>query len=238
MNILITGGSSGLGRATVELLANEAQHNILFTYYQQKEDAETLTKNYDNVSALGVDFSNTDSVNKLCVAIEEMSLDVLVNSAYSGSLISNHFHKINPNEFMESFSHNIIPTIKVTQAAIAGFRKKRFGKIINVLTSALLGLPPIGTAIYVSNKAYLQELSKVWNKEFSKYNITSNCISPEYMNTGFANTDDRILEQMIKEHPLNKLLTVEEVAFVIKFLIESSQQVNGINIPINNANNS
>jgi hypothetical protein len=45
--------------------------------------------------------------------------------------------------------------------------------------------------------------------------------------------DERILEQMQQEHPLKKLLTVDEVAQAIKFFVDASQQVNGVKLPIN-----
>lgn len=107
------------------------------------------------------------------------------------------------------------------------------GKIINIITEAILGLPPMGYSIYAANKAYLMELSSVWNKEYTRYNITSNCILPAYMGTPFAKVDDRIVEQMVQEHPLKKLLTPEEVAFGVKFFIDASQQVNGVKLTIN-----
>lgn len=62
------------------------------------------------------------------------------------------------------------------------------------------------------------ELSSVWNKEYTRYNISSNCILPAYMQTKFAEVDERILEQMVYNHPLNKLLTVEKVAQTVNFL--------------------
>ena len=77
------------------------------------------------------------------------------------------------------------------------------------------------------------ELSNVWNKEYTRYNITSNCILPAYMQTKFAEVDERIVEQMAKEHPLKKLLNVEEVAQAVKFFVEAPQQVNGVKLPIN-----
>ena len=134
---------------------------------------------------------------------------------------------------MVSFNYNLVPTIMITQAAINVFKKKHFGKIVNVITEAVLGLPPMGYSIYAANKAYLMELSNVWNKEYTRYNITSNCVLPAYMQTNFAKVDPRIEEQMVTQHPLKKLLTVEEVAKVIKFLIEAPQQLNGVKIPIN-----
>lgn len=240
MNILITGGSSGLGKATVELLAKESQNQIWFTYvlYDKHEiNTKFLVEKYQNVKSIEVDFIDKKSVFELCKLIENIDIDVLVNSTYVGSPQSTYFHKIEPEEFLNSFSINLIPTIMITQSALLVFKKKKFGKIINILTDSLIGRPPMGYSIYASNKAYLLELSKVWNKEYTRYNITSNCIFPAYMQTDFSKVDERILEQMVLDHPMKKLLTPEEVALVIKFFIDSSQQINGVNLPINAAQN-
>jgi NAD(P)-dependent dehydrogenase (short-subunit alcohol dehydrogenase family) len=236
MNILITGGSSGLGKSTVELLAPELQHNVWFTYLPDEKNESSvyfLKNKFKNVEAIAVDYCDIESVHKLCSLISRINLDVLVNNAYVGSPLSAHFHRIAAEDFLTGFSNNILPTILISQAAICTFMVKRFGKIINILTSAILTIPPSGSSIYVANKAYLLELSRVWNKEYARYNITSNCVSPEYMNTGFNKIDDRLVEQMIAEHPLKRLLTTTEVAGVIKFLIDATQQVNGVNIQVN-----
>jgi 3-oxoacyl-[acyl-carrier protein] reductase len=240
MNILITGGSSGLGKTTVELLAKESKHQVWFTYYPSEKDIENvdvMIKEFNNVTALKVDFCDVESVENLCFQIEKIDIDVLVNSTYVGFPRTTHFHKIKPKDFLDSFSQNLIPIIKITQAAINIFKQKKYGKIINVLTSYLINLPPVGCSIYIANKSYLQALSKAWNKEYTRFNITSNCILPEYMQTDFGKVDERVVEQMTMDHPFKKLLTTDEVASVIKFLIDASQQINGVNIPINAAQN-
>jgi NAD(P)-dependent dehydrogenase (short-subunit alcohol dehydrogenase family) len=233
MNILITGGSAGLGKATVELLASDKTNRVYFTYNYHQDDAFIIQDTFSNVSALKVDFTNDEHIASLIEKMRLMDLDVLINNAYVGLPQSGYFHKIGIKEFVNSFQSNLIPTIQISQEAILIFRKKKYGKIINVLSSYLLNLPPIGFSIYVGNKAYLWELSKVWNKEYARYNITSNCIAPEYMKTNFAEVDERILEQMQIEHPLKRLLTPEETAEVIRFILHSSQQINGVTIPIN-----
>ena len=235
MNILITGGTSGLGKATVELLVKNG-HHVYFSYLPTEEFtkvAEEMERAYFNVKAIPLNFCETEIVDSFCEKIKTLDIDVLVNCTYVGRPQTTYFHKIDPEDLLHSFEMNIIPTVKITQAVMAGMKKRRFGKIINIITEAVIGLPPMGYTIYAANKAYLMELSNVWNKEYTRYNITSNCVLPAYMQTKFAEVDDRILEQMQQEHPLKKLLNVEEVAQAIKFFVDASQQVNGVKLPIN-----
>lgn len=236
MNILITGGTSGLGKATVERLVKNKANKVFFTYLETNEYrdvAQEFIERYNNVEGYPLDFCNADSFEHFCGIINEIDPDVLINSTYVGNPQTTYFHKIPIGDFVKGFNNNLVPTIRITQTAIDCFKKKKFGKIINVITEAVMGLPPMGYSIYAANKAYLMELSNVWNKEYTRYNITSNCILPAYMQTKFATVDERIEEQMTKQHPLKKLLSVTDVAEIIAFLVEAPQQLNGVKIPIN-----
>lgn len=238
MNILVTGGSTGLGRSIVQALSNNPLNNVFFTFNKHEKEAQSIVREKQNVIAIKCDFTNADEVCELEKRIQEYDLDVLINNVYVGSALGKHFHKAEPDSFLESFENNIVPTIRITRSAISGFRAKKFGKIINILTAYLVNLPPIGFSIYTSNKAYLHQLSKCWNTEYARYNITSNCISPEFMRTSLSSgVDERVIEQMQSAHPLNKLLTPDEVAESVVYLVNSSQQINGANIVINAAKN-
>ena len=237
MNILVTGGASGLGAAIVRKLAEKNDNMIFFTYHKSFEKSEEITLEYRNTKGIRCDFRNKDDVRQLISKINQIDPDVLINNAYNGSFIKTYFHKLPVYDFSNEFMENIIPTIEITQACIHIFRKKKNGKIITVLTSAI-NAPPIGSSIYVANKAYLGELTKVWASENVKFNITSNSVSPTFMQTALtSNMDERIVEQMRNEHPLKKLLTVEEVADTIYFLTTASSHLNGMDITMNAAMN-
>jgi len=237
MNILVTGGASGLGAAIVCKLADNEKNTIYFTYNKSFTKAEEITLKHGNTRSLKCDFGNKEEIQRLIHEINQIDLDILINNAYAGSFIKTYFHKIPLNDFSAEFMENIIPTIEITQACIPVFRKKKYGKIITVLTAAT-SAPPLGSSIYVANKAYLGELTKVWASENAKYNISSNSVSPTFMQTALTSSiDERIVEQMKNEHPLKQLLTVEEVAETIHFLTEASLHLNGIDIAMNAAMN-
>jgi 3-oxoacyl-[acyl-carrier protein] reductase len=234
MNILITGGASGLGEAITKKLASDKKNKVYFTFYNSQENASLIESDYNNVSGIKCNFKRPEDVSLLIDRIKEFDLDVLINNAYSGSVMPVHFHKINSDLFLNDFSENIIPLIQITQEAIKHFRKKKQGKIITILTSYLANVPPAGLAVYVANKAYLEKLTKVWAAENIKFNITSNSVSPSLLQTGLtSDVDERVIEQIIESHPLKSLLTVEEVAETVLYLVHSSSQINGIDILMN-----
>lgn len=235
MIILVTGGASGLGRAITTRLANNLDNTIFFTYFSSEASAKAIELEFKNTRSIKVDFCNRESLNEFIDQISKISPEVLINNALTG-YSQHHFHKINPVIFSESFEKNVLPILKITQRFICERRKYKFGKIITILTSALLNKPPIGWSEYVANKSYLLAMSKSWVTENINFGITSNCISPSFMLTNLtANTDSRLIESIINESPNKQLLKEDEVSSVIDFLIKSSPHINGQNIVINAA---
>jgi NAD(P)-dependent dehydrogenase (short-subunit alcohol dehydrogenase family) len=236
MNVLITGGASGLGQAITRKLAVEPQiKRIYFTYNHSADNARRLEVEFNNTTGIKCDFVNPGHVEKLVSQIPEMDLDVLINNAVVG-ITNKHFQKTDYTTFERGFQNNIVPAIRITQEAIKSFRKKKFGKIINILTSSLINKPPVGWSEYVAKKAYLLSLSKSWAVENADFNISSNCVSPSFMQTRLTSSmDERIVEQLAKAHPLKRLLRPEEAAEGVLFFINSPQHINGVNLVINAA---
>ena len=227
MKILITGGASGLGKSITQLLAKE-ENTVYFTYSKSESAAKTLENEFSNTQAINCDFADEASVKSLVEKIAELNLDVIIHNAYSGDYLKTHFHKIAADDFLNDFKINVMPVIELTQAAISNFRKQKSGKIITILSSALLELP-VGSAVYTANKAYLQKLTEIWAKENEKFNITSNSVSPTFMETEMTTSiDDRIKEQIIENSPLKRLITTEEVARTVHFLAMKNKAFSGM----------
>lgn len=234
MNILITGGASGLGKAITTLLVKDPGNMVYFTYCNAVEAAAEMGDTFPNTSGLPCDFKSQASMNTFIKRLHEIDLDVLINNAYSGEVEPVHFHKIPSEAFVDDFSQNVLPVVQITQEVIKIFRKKKQGKIITVLTSYLANVPPMGLSRYVAGKAYLEKLTKIWAAENVKFGITSNSVSPSFMRSNLtANVDERMVEQMIHEHPLKRLITAEEVAETVLFLVNASSHINGVDILMN-----
>lgn len=235
MNIVITGGASGLGESILQALVGEPGHIIHFTYNKSAEKALELEKSFSNVFGFKCDFSREDELHTLLDKLDEWNPDVLINNAVS-TLRVKHFHSTTRNESLAGFLHDTLPTVQVMQKAVSLFRKKKSGRIITILTSGLIGKPPAGYSEYTAGKAYLLSMSKSIAAENAAFNITANCVSPAFMQTSLTNSmDERMIENMVASHPLKRLLQPDEVAELVKFLVHCTPHLNGVNIPINAA---
>ena len=232
MKILITGGASGLGLKITELLA-EKNHKVYFTYNNSKKSAEDLQKNFSNVIGFKCDFKNPKSVDNLIKDIDLIDLESLINNAQTKFIIK-HFLKFDSNQFKVGFDDNIYPVLKIAKTVIKGFKKRKFGRIVTILSSAMINKPPLGWSEYVASKSYLASLVKSWASEYISYGITSNAISPSFMKTNLTSPfDNRIVEIIQKENALKRLLNPKEVAEVVHFLLNTSPFINGQNIAMN-----
>lgn len=228
MKILITGGASGLGESITRLLANDVNNTVYFTFSKSISEAKALETQFQNTKAIACDFSNNQSVKEVVNTIAALDLDVIIHNAYSGDYLKTHFQKIDSADFLTDFKVNVMPVIEFTQVAITNFRKKKSGKIITILSAALADIPPVGSSVYCANKAYLQKMTQVWANENEKFNITSNSVSPAFMETAMtSHIDERVKEQIIENNPVKRLLTTQEVAEAVRFLVNDSSQITG-----------
>lgn len=230
--ILITGGASGLGRAILLKLVLITDYKVFFTYFNSKYAALELMDKFPNCIGVKCDFSNKEAVNNLLETIPEY--DILINNAIP-SFEQKHFHKFELEEYELGFTNNILPVIKLLTHSVKSFKKKKSGKILNILSSSVFGPPPLGYSRYTAEKKYIESLSNSIALEYGKFNIQVNCISPSFMETKLNSyLDDRFLDEMRKSTPLKEFLQPEEVAEIIEFFCKTENAfLNGQNINLN-----
>lgn len=192
MKILITGGSSGLGKKIIEKINSSCE--IHFTYNTSKESASKITGKFKNSFSYKCDLTNERELKLFLSKIENLDFDVLINNYYSGKFLDKHFLNTNSFEFLDVYKKNILPVVQITQVLLRIFKKKRKGLIISI-SSQSISNPPIGSGLYSISKSVIEQLSKVWNSEYGKYGIISKIISPSFMRTNLtAAIDERMIE--------------------------------------------
>ncbi len=233
MNILLTGGASGLGKALAEHLAAPGSHRLWITFCHSEAAARELEATHPNLQALHCDFADPGSLDALLERLPTLELDALVHNALAAWTVK-HFHKLKPEALRAGFEGNVMPVVRLTQAALKGFRKKRFGRIVTVLTAALYERPPIGWSEYLAGKAYLWAMTRCWAVENAAFGITANCVSPGFLPTDLhADDDPRLVEEWRNRMPLQRFVEPEEVARAVAFFLEGPASLNGENLLLN-----
>lgn len=234
--ILITGGSSGLGAKFVETLSASDSNVVYFTHIEPTDKIAEVMSSLKGAIPVYCDQNNEDEIISCVSKIfsEQGRIDVLVNNACS-SFKPCDFLTSDWSLFQNIIDVNVKGSYIFTREAAKIMKAQGHGKIINVLTSYVLNVPPEKISFYITAKYALLGLSKATAAELCKYGITVNMLSPGLMSTQLSSyLPQKYLEVYSQKHPMKRMTTTEDVAKVLEFLIsEGSQFLNGVNIPIN-----
>ena len=219
---LITGGGRGIGRATAIRLAREGAR-IGINYKGNAEAAEEakrlVEKGGGKATLIQGDVSVDDqaeNVVKSALAFGEGRLDILVNNA--GITRDNLLVRMSAEDWDAVVDLNLRGAFLVTKAAMRPMMKQRSGRIVNV--SSVAGVAGnAGQANYASAKAGLIGFTKTVAREMAVRNITCNAVAPGFVPTDLTNALLKQMEETIlKQIPLGRFGTVEDVANAIAFL--------------------
>ncbi|TPN82416.1 SDR family oxidoreductase [Aquimarina algicola] len=216
--VLITGGNSGIGKATAKLLKEKGAEVIISGRNQEtlQETAKEL-----NIDYIKADVTDENEVQQMVEdAKSKMSgLNVLINNAgygYISKLID-----IEPDKFTDQFKTNILGATLCAKAAAKHFVKNEYGNIINIgSTSSLKGSPTASP--YVATKFALRGMTESWRNELRPHNIRVMQVNPSEVMTNFANNrvDSNITTKQYTEAEQETKLRGEEIAHTISSLLE------------------
>lgn len=227
MNILLTGGTRGIGYATTIYLL-EAGHNVTINYLNSDDIAECIKKRFPDsfVYMKGSIESGADNDRLIDSAIEAFgSIDVLINNAAIG--LYGLFSTTPTEDFNRLINVNILGTSDLTKKVIPHLISSK-GQIINV--SSVWGHRGASCeTVYAMTKGALNQMTTSLAKELGPCGVRVNTISP-----GLIRTDmnyDLELDSFLDEIPLKRMGEPIEVAKLIGFILSSSY-INGANIVI------
>ncbi len=234
-NALITGGSKGIGKATVELFL-ELGANVIFTA-RNKTEIETLEAElklkYENVRGIIADVTNTEDMEKLKIQIESSwgKLDVLVNNA--GTNIRKPTLEFSYNEYQTVLDTNVKAPFNISKSLYPLLIKSSYPSIINVASVA--GLLDVKTGSpYGISKAGLLQLTRNLAVEWAADGIRINSVSPWFTETPLTENllqNESKKANVISRTPLNRVAKPEEIAGAIAFLaMKASSYITGQNI--------
>jgi len=175
---LVTGASSGIGRATASALV-EAGFTVVGTSRRT-----SLATPLEGVTLLELDVASDASVRRLVDQVTEQfgRIDVLVNNAGIGAAAAAEDSSI--AQAKDVFDVNVFGVIRMTNAVLPLMRAQRSGRIINV--SSVLGLIPAPfMAVYAATKHAVEGFSESVDHEVRAYGIRVLLVEPGYTNSQF-----------------------------------------------------
>ena len=237
---LVTGASSGIGRATAELLA-ECGAAVAINYRQNEEGAESARAAIEakggRAMAIQADVTRGTEVRQLVSrAAEELGpIDVLVNNA--GSLVERlKLLDLTEERWDYVMDLNLKSAFLCAQAVAPSMMERKDGAIINVSSIAGRNGGALGSIHYSTAKGGLITFTKGLAKEMAGYGVRVNAVSPGVVDTAFHETfsTPEMMKGYVAAIPLGRVGRPDEVARVIAFLAsDASKFVAGETIEIN-----
>ena len=226
--VLISGASRGIGAAIAMHLASLGYKVIGTARSEFKFD-----KPSENLIPLKLDITCRESIKDCAAKLKEQNLlpDILINNA--GITSDQLFLRMKDDEWDNVLATNLTGTFNLTKAFIKNMIKNRYGRIINISSiSGLMGNP--GQVNYSSAKAGLSGFTKSLAKEVGSRNITVNSVAPGFIETDMTSfLDEDSKNTIIKDIPLNRLGSPEDVSELVAFLAgDESQYITGQTISI------
>lgn len=217
MCVIVTGGGTGIGRATAELFAKHGAQ-VLITG-RRLEPLVDLSDQYPkNISFLQADV--TDAAARATIiqtAIDRHGrLDTLVNNA--GLAPNGGFQQTTDDDFANTYLTNVIAPAALIRLAVPLLKESK-GSVVNVSTAAAHAAVP-GAAPYVCSKAALDQLTRVLAVELGPLGIRVNAVAPGATRTALSKD---IIEAwgadaMISMTPLGRLGEPVDIARTVFFL--------------------
>lgn len=213
---LITGGATGIGKATA-LLLMENGYDVYITYNSTLPDYE--------VNKIKCNLQSIDEIKSTVEAVG--GVDVLVNNA--GVSLIKMINDVTPEDYEKVCEVNERAVYFMSKYCALDMIKKQSGAIINI--SSMWG--QVGAScetLYSMTKAGVIGFTKALAQELAPSSITVNCIAPGIINTRMNSMFDE--KELAKEVPLGRLGTPQEIANAVLFLAENKYitgQVLGLN---------
>ena len=179
--IFITGASSGLGKATAKLFAEQGW-NVIAT--MRKPENETELNTIENITLLPLDVTNTEQI-KLTTneALALGEIDVVFNNAGYG--LGGVFESTSDEQLTRQINTNLLGVMRVTQAFIPHFREKKSGLFISTTSiGGLMSFPFF--SVYHASKWALEGWSESLAFELGSHGIQVKTVSPGGILTDFA----------------------------------------------------
>ena len=231
-NILVTGGSRGIGAAIAKKFAEQGD-TVYITYCKSKEAAQVLEQQY-GIHPIFADFREDFGALKAGKAIAEQigTIDTLVNNAAIS--VVDVFQCVSEEDCTALYRVNLFGTVDMTRAILPTMLQQHAGNIINI--TSVWGQTGASCEVdYSVTKGGIIAFTKALAKEVAPSGIRVNAVSPGVIDTEMnAHLSEEDRKELAEETPLQRIGKPEEVADAVLFLAsERAAFITGQVLPVN-----
>ncbi|MCA9101929.1 MAG: SDR family NAD(P)-dependent oxidoreductase [Pirellulales bacterium] len=226
-NVLVTGGSRGIGRACCERLAR-AGANVAVNYHGNREAAEETARRVIAAGAEAVtvqcNVADEDAVQTMVTQINEQlgPIDMLVNNAGVFEYVTPE--TTSPDHWRRTIDVNLTGTYLVTWAVKDQMIERNFGRIVNMSSISALRSRPYGIA-YAASKAAVIAFTKSASVALVEHNIRMNAVAPGLIETEIIDdVDQATIDRIVGETPMKRIGQADEIADVVHFLLSEASR--------------
>jgi len=220
LTALVTGGTSGIGRATANKLAQLGIHVLVVGRNEERgekavAEIRSAGGKVDFIASDLRDASSAREVARRAVALGHGHVDILINNA--GIFPFGLTHETTEETFDRAYALNVkAPYFLVAELAPL-MAKRGKGAIVNVSTM-VADYGASGMSLYGSSKAAMNLLTKAWAAEYGPSGVRVNAVSPGPTRTEGTDAMGEGLEKLAAQAPAGRPATPEEIAEAIVFL--------------------
>ncbi len=232
---IITGGASGIGKATAIRFAKEGADIAIWDV--QEDKAKEAIHMLLDIGIRAVFYKvNTADAKMVSDAVDAVmkdfgKIDILINNA--GILRDASLSKMTEEQFDLVIDVNLKGVFNCTKAVIPFMIQRSYGRIVQA-SSVVALYGNFGQTNYAASKAGIIGMTKVWARELGRKGITVNAVAPGFIATEMIDSiPEHIVSSMKDKIPLQRLGSVDEVANVYLFLAsDEASYVNGAIISV------
>jgi NAD(P)-dependent dehydrogenase (short-subunit alcohol dehydrogenase family) len=235
---VVTGAAQGIGRSIAQLLSRRAAKIVVNDISEQQAAATAAAIREEGGTAIEViaDVTNAADVERMIsVVVRKFStIHILVNNA--GVLRPTRLPHISEAEWDLVLNSNLKGTFLCSQAVLPYFVEQRWGRIVNVSSTAGKSVSTLGGVHYTAAKAGVLGLTRAFAKEMARYNIRVNAVCPGLVNTEMVrnNVSSEQLQSFVAGFPISRMCEPDEIAELVNFLVsDKSNYITGASFDIN-----
>lgn len=225
--ILLTGGTTGIGRATLALLAAEGARVLTFGRHQQELDDALASTGGGGAQGLVADAATRGGIDSVFAAVDDTlgGIDMLVACAALGA---QPIHEMADDDWRYVIDTNLVGYLACAKAAIARMERQGGGHLLFV-GSISTEIKAAGESVYAATKAGIQAFAETLRKEVAEKNIRVSVIQPGSIDTDMQQCSDEEKRQAVADA---EMLHAEEIAEAIRFVLTRSAKSDVVNLRI------